>query len=81
MVDVVLTLNATVGVAAGECLDLGHGDEVEVAGYGLLEGGGCHGKLEGLTLGGHGEQAVDDTARERVAATHAVNDGVDVVAF
>ncbi len=59
-----LALYAAVSATAGESLNLVNSHEVEVTGDSLLEGRCCHGKLESLTLGGHGEQTVDVTARE-----------------
>ena len=45
----------------------------------MLQGRSRHGEFEGLALRRLGQQAVDDAAREGVAAAHAVDDRVDVV--
>ena len=42
---------------------------------------GCYGKLESLALSLLRQQTVNQTAGEAVAASHAVDDGIDVVAL
>ena len=75
-------MHASGSVAASEVLHLFLRHEVEIARDSVLEGRCCHSKLQCLTLiVGISKQAVDKTTRERVAATHAVDDGIDIVAF
>ena len=61
-------------IAAGQLLDLGNGDHVEVALDGMLQRRSRHGKLHGVLGGLAAQQRVDQAAAEAVAAADAVDD-------
>ena len=59
-----LALDAAGAVAAGQLLDLSHGDVVVVAADGVLQSGSSNGELDGFLAGLAGQQGVDQTAAE-----------------
>ena len=65
-----LSLDASGAVAFEQSLDLVHGEAVEVAGKGMLQATGCDGEFESFLFRGEGVQAIDQAARERVAAAY-----------
>ena len=54
-------------------------NKVEVTVDSVLQGGSGYCKFEGGTLVGFCQQAVNDATLERVPATYAVDDRIDVV--
>lgn len=76
-----LSLHTSVSITAGQRLYLINTYEVEVTIDGVLQGTGSHGELEGLTLSGLCEQTMNQTTRERVTTTYAVDDRIDFVAL
>ena len=69
-----LSLDAAGAVAAGQLLDLSHGDVVVVAADGVLQSGSSNSELDGFLAGLAGQQGVDQTAAEGVTAADAVDD-------
>ena len=67
-------LDAAGTIAVGQLFHLGRGNHVIIALDGMLERGGRHGKFHSPLIALTGEQCVNQTAAEAVAATHAVND-------
>ena len=74
-----LSLNATISVTASEALYLISRNEVEVARDSVLQCRSSNSKLQSLSLSLLSQETVDQTTRERVTTTYAVDDRVDVV--
>ena len=74
-----LSLNATISVTASKTLYLISRNEVEVARDSVLQCRSSYCELQCLCLSLLGQETVDQTTRERVTTTYAVDDRVDVI--
>ena len=69
-----LSLHASGTVSAHESLDLGLGDQVEIAFDRVLQAGSRYSELQSLLIIGSCHERIDQSAAEAVAAAYAVND-------
>ena len=74
-----LSLNATISVTTSQALYLVSRYQVEVSRDSMLQSRSSYRKLKSLALSFLSKKTVDQTTRERVATTYAVDDRVDVV--
>ncbi len=74
-----LSLNTTISVTASKALYLVSRNQVEVARDSVLQSRSSYCELKSLALSLLGQETVDQTTRERVTTTYAVDDRVDVV--
>ena len=74
-----LSLNATISVTASKTLYLISRNEVEVARDSVLQCRSSYCELQSLCLSLLGQETVDQTTRERVTTTYAVDDRVDII--
>ena len=74
-----LSLNATISVTASKTLYLISRNEVEVARDSVLQCRSSYCELQCLCLSLLGQETVDQTTRERVTTTYAVDDRVDII--
>ena len=74
-----LSLNATISVTTSKTLYLVNRNQVEVARDSVLQSRSSYCKLQSLSLSILSQETVDQTARERVTTTYAVDDWVDVI--
>ncbi len=74
-----LTLYAAVGITTSQTLYFVNTYQVEVAIDGVLQSRSSNGKLQSLALSRLGQQTMNQTTRERVATTYAIDDRIDLV--
>ena len=74
-----LALYAAVGITTSQTLYFVNTYQVEVAIDGVLQSRSGNGKLQSLALSRLGQQTMNQTTRERVATTYAVDDRIDLV--
>ena len=74
-----LSLYTTISVTASKALNLVNRNQVEVARDSVLQGRSSNSELKCLALSLLSQETMDQTTRERVTTTHAVDDRVDVV--
>ena len=72
-------LDAAGTIAVGQLFHLGRCNHVIIALDGMLERGGRHGKFHSPLIALTGEQCVNQTAAEAVAAAHTVNNVADLI--
>ncbi len=74
-----LSLYTTISVTASKALNLVNRNQVEVARDCVLQSRSSYSELKSLALSCLSQETVDQTTRERVTTTYAVDDRVDVV--
>ena len=74
-----LALYATVGITTSQALYFVNTYQVEVTIDSVLQSRSSNSKLKSLALGRLGQQTVNQTTRERVTTTYAVDDRIDLI--